>query len=64
MITFSKEMKLLHKVAFSITNHSMWCAGPSIEYVKEIRPVQAIVETLIREYYQEKEAKPEHAEAQ
>jgi nitronate monooxygenase len=64
MITFYKGMKILEKAAFSTTYQTVWCAGPSIEYVKEIRPVQAIVETLIREYYQEKQGRPEHAEAQ
>lgn len=64
MITFYKGMKMLEKAAFSTTYQSVWCAGPSIEYVKEIRPVQAIVETWIREYYQEKEVKPEYTEAQ
>ncbi len=47
-----KGMKMLEKAAFSATYQSVWCAGPSIEYVKEIRPVRKIVETLIEEYYE------------
>lgn len=50
MLTFYKGMKLLEKAAFSATYKTMWCAGPSIEYVHEIRPVSEIVATLIGEY--------------
>lgn len=50
MFTFYKGMKLLEKSAFSASYKTVWCAGPSIEYVKEIRPVGRIIETLIGEY--------------
>lgn len=50
MITFYKGMKLLEKAAFSTSYQTVWCAGPSIEYVTAIRPVKEIVETLVREY--------------
>ena len=50
MLTFYKGMKSLKKAAFSSTYQSVWCAGPSIEYVKEILPVKKVVENLLREY--------------
>lgn len=52
MLTFYKGMKSLEKAAFSATYKTLWCAGPSIEYVKDIRPVKDIVNTLIDEYEQ------------
>ncbi len=38
------------KAAFSATYKSVWCAGPSIEFIHQIEPVAAIVERLIKEY--------------
>lgn len=52
MLTFYKGMKMLEKAAFSATYQTMWCAGPSIEYVKAIRPVKEIAQTLIDEFEQ------------
>jgi nitronate monooxygenase len=49
MITYYKGMKALEKAAFSATYQTMWCAGPSIEYVHSIRPVRQIVEELVRQ---------------
>lgn len=49
MLTFYKGMKSLEKAAFGATYKTVWCAGPSIEYVDSVRPVKAIVETLIAE---------------
>lgn len=48
--TFYRGMKNLQNAAFGATYKTVWCAGPSIEYVKEIRPVKTIVSTLIEEY--------------
>jgi nitronate monooxygenase len=45
--TFYKGMKNLEKAAFSATYKTVWCAGPSIEYVKTIRPVSEIVKDLV-----------------
>ncbi len=53
MLTFYKGMKALEKAAFSATYQTLWCAGPSIEYVHAIRPVKEIVEALIEEYEME-----------
>lgn len=47
MLTFYKGMKTLEKAAFSATYKTMWCAGPSIEYTKSIRPVKEIVGDLV-----------------
>ncbi len=52
-LTFLRGMKSLQKAAFSSTYKTVWCAGPSIEYVHEVRPVAEIVGKLIREYEQE-----------
>lgn len=50
MLTFYKGMKMLEKAAFSATYQTMWCAGPSIEYVHSIRPVKEITKQLVDEY--------------
>jgi nitronate monooxygenase len=50
MITYYKGMKALEKAAFSATYQTMWCAGPSIEFVHSIRPVKKIAEELTNEY--------------
>lgn len=46
-LTFYKGMKNLEKAAFSATYKTVWCAGPSIEHVHEIRTVQNIVSDII-----------------
>ncbi|MTI31864.1 NAD(P)H-dependent flavin oxidoreductase [Xanthovirga aplysinae] len=50
MLTFYKGMKSLEKAAFSATYKTVWCAGPSIEYVNEIKPISGIVSSLINQY--------------
>jgi len=50
MLTFYKGMKSLEKAAFGATYKTMWCAGPSIEFVDAVRPVSEIVQSLIGEY--------------
>lgn len=50
MLTFYKGMKSLKKAAFSSTYKNVWCAGPSIEYVKDILPVKKVVDNLLKEY--------------
>jgi nitronate monooxygenase len=49
-LTFMKGMKSLRKAAFSATYKTLWCAGPSIEYVKSIRPMEEIINQLREEY--------------
>lgn len=50
LFTFLRGMKTLRKATFEATYKTMWCAGPSIEYVHSIRPVKEIVDQLIEEY--------------
>ncbi len=50
MITYYKGMKALEKAAFGATYQTYWCAGPSIEYVKEILPVKTIATNLVEDY--------------
>lgn len=51
MLTFYKGMKLLEKAAFSATYKTVWCAGPSIAFVREISTVAAVVDRLIDGFY-------------
>ena len=50
--TFLKGMKSLQKAAFSSTYKTVWCAGPSIEHVKSIRPLGEIIKQMRTEYEQ------------
>jgi nitronate monooxygenase len=50
MITAYKGMKLLEKAAFSASYQSVWCAGTSLEFSEEIKPIAKIVENLITEW--------------
>tara|TARA_B100000508_G_scaffold141026_1_gene145273 strand:- start:46944 stop:47927 length:984 start_codon:yes stop_codon:yes gene_type:complete len=56
-LTFMKGMKSLRKAAFSATYKTLWCAGPSIEHVKSVRPIKAIIEELVNEYHNAAEQK-------
>ena len=46
MFTFLKGMKSTEKAAFSSTYKTVWCAGESIEYTKEILPTKEIIKRL------------------
>lgn len=50
MLTYYKGTKLLEKAAFSATYKTVWCAGPSIEFVNENQTVKQIVDNLISGY--------------
>lgn len=52
MITFYKGMNLVKQAAFGSTYKTVWCAGPSIEYVHEILPVKKVISNLIKEYHE------------
>ena len=41
-----RGMKSLQKAAFSTTYKTVWCAGPSIEYVKGVRSIKEVVDEL------------------
>lgn len=47
MIIAVRGMKAVEKAAFGATYKTVWCAGPSIEYVKRIRPIGEIIKDLI-----------------
>ncbi|OHX66587.1 NAD(P)H-dependent flavin oxidoreductase [Flammeovirga pacifica] len=49
MLTAYKGMKMLEKAAMSATYKTVWCAGPSIEYVKSIRPIKAVVDEMVEQ---------------
>lgn len=49
-LTFYKGMKALKNAAFSTTYRNVWCAGPSIEYVTEIVPIERFVNKFLSEY--------------
>lgn len=46
MFTFVRGMKAIEKAAFSATYKTVWCAGPTIEYVDAIRPVKEIIKSI------------------
>ncbi len=50
MLIALRGMKAVEKAAFGATYKTVWCAGPAIEYVKSIRPIASIIQTLTREY--------------
>lgn len=45
--TFYRGMKKLQQAAFSATYKTVWCAGPTIEYVHQIKPIREIVQNLV-----------------
>lgn len=49
-LVFSRGMKKLEKSAFGATYKTVWCAGPSIENVKEVRSILAIISDLKRDF--------------
>ena len=55
MLTYYKGMKAVENAAFSATYKTVWCAGPSIEFIDKIEPVSAIIERIVKEYGEEKE---------
>lgn len=50
MLTYYKGMKTIEKAAFSATYKTIWCAGPSIEFTKEIESIESTVSRFIKEY--------------
>ncbi|MDX1651563.1 MAG: nitronate monooxygenase [Brumimicrobium sp.] len=54
-LTFMKGMKSLRKAAFGATYKTLWCAGPSIEHVREIKPLGEIIKQLVDEYEKAKQ---------
>ncbi len=52
MLIAYRGMKKVEKAAFSATYQTVWCAGPTIEYIEEIRPVKSIIARLVEEMRQ------------
>ncbi|MEE2953878.1 MAG: nitronate monooxygenase [Bacteroidota bacterium] len=46
-IKFIRSMKVVKTAAFNTTYKTVWCAGPSIEYTKQILPVKDIIRRLV-----------------
>lgn len=46
MLIFIKGMKAMENAASKATYKTVWCAGPSIEYIKSIRPLREILNDL------------------
>jgi nitronate monooxygenase len=50
MLIALRGVKQVEKAAFGATYRTVWCAGPSIEYVKQIEPMSAIINRLTKEF--------------
>lgn len=50
MLIAWRGMKSVEKAAFGATYKTVWCAGPAIEYVHEVRPMADIVHQLTKEF--------------
>ena len=50
MLTAVKGAKKVREAAFKATYKTVWCAGPTIEYVHKVRPVREIVADLVEGY--------------
>jgi nitronate monooxygenase len=51
-LTFLRGMKSLRNAAFSSTYKTVWCAGPSIEFVNKIKPIKDVVEDLKKDFFE------------
>lgn len=50
MLIALRGMKAVEKAAFGATYKTVWCAGPAIEYVTQILPLQDILKNLLKSY--------------
>jgi nitronate monooxygenase len=50
LILAVRGMKAIEKAAFGTTYKTVWCAGPTIEYIHTIRPAREIINDLIKEF--------------
>ena len=46
MFVFVRGMRRIEKAAFSATYQTVWVAGPSIEFIENVRPLRKIMEEL------------------
>lgn len=56
MLLAFRGMKAVEKAAFGATYKTVWCAGPSIEYVRSIRPIRTILEEFIADFEESRRA--------
>jgi nitronate monooxygenase len=49
-LTYLKGIKSLEKAAFNSTYKTVWCAGQSIDLVREMKPIGDIVQNMKEEY--------------
>lgn len=54
MLIALRGMKAVEKAAFGATYKTVWCAGPVIEHVTEILPMEVIIRNLINSYEEAK----------
>jgi nitronate monooxygenase len=52
-----RGMKAVEKAGFGATYKTVWCAGPSIEHVRQILPMEKILKNLLKEYVETKSKK-------
>lgn len=50
MLIAYRGMKQVEQAAFGATYKTVWCAGPAIEHVHQVRPIGEIIRTLTREF--------------
>jgi nitronate monooxygenase len=50
-LVFLRGMKSLQNAAFNSTYKTVWCAGPSIEHVNAIQPLEEIVASLKKNFF-------------
>ena len=50
-LTFIKGMKSLKNAAFSSTYKTVWCAGPSIQHVHDIKSVKEVIDELKKDFF-------------
>lgn len=50
MLTYYKGTKLLETAAMSASYKTVWCAGPSLEFIEKISSVQQMVDQLDKEF--------------
>lgn len=58
MLIAFRGMKAVENAAFGATYKTVWCAGPAIEHVHSILPMEKIIKTLTSEYDAELQSSP------
>ena len=50
MLTYYKGTKLLETAAMSTSHKTVWCAGPSLEFIQKISSVQEMLEEFEQDF--------------